>query len=400
MGPISIQPGHYRTIRQRKPFGCDMETEVNLSVKELEDWGIPVSGTFIIAGPCSAETEEQVMSTIRELAKHNVSAIRAGIWKPRTRPGSFEGVGGQGLKWLKDAGNEVGLPVAVEVANPRHVEECLKYGIDLLWVGARTSANPFSVQAIAEALKGVDIPVLVKNPVNPDLELWIGAIERLHRAGLERLAAIHRGFCTYRTDEYRNTPLWRLAIELRRRIPGLPIICDPSHICGKTELLLSVAQKALDLLYSGLMIEVHINPACARSDAKQQLTPDQFGDLIRKLKRRSATSSSEEYLAQIAFLRKEIDDIDRRFIELLARRMDIARQIGAYKGRNNISLFQPNRWSEIVESRTRAGREGGLSEEFILKVFHHVHEESIRSQEQGYKESGADAPNGQNGRKE
>ncbi len=355
--------------------------KIDLNIEKLSDWATPITGTFLIAGPCSAESEEQLMRTAQGLAKYSVNAIRAGIWKPRTRPGSFEGVGVKGLRWLKEAGGTVGIPVAVEVANPGHVEECLKHGIDILWIGARTSANPFSVQAIAEALKGVKIPVLVKNPISPDVELWIGAIERLHRAGLRSLAAIHRGFCTFREDAYRNTPLWRIAIELKRRVPGLPIICDPSHICGKKELLLSVAQKAMDLLYDGLMIEAHIDPKSALSDAKQQITPDELGDLISRLKPKTASTDSEELRIQISYLRKEIDDIDQQIINLLGKRMEISKQLGEYKKRNDIALFQPDRWREIVETRTKAGIANNLPEDLILKIYQYIHEESIRAQE-------------------
>jgi chorismate mutase len=267
------------------------------------------------------------------------------------------------------------------VANPEHVEQCLKHGIDVLWVGARTTGNPFSVQAIAEALKGVDIPVMIKNPMNPDLELWIGAVERLNRAGIKRLAAIHRGFGYFKVDMYRNTPSWAIPIELKRRIPDIPIICDPSHICGRTDLLLTVAQKALDLLYDGLMIEVHINPKAALSDANQQLRPEELGDLMRRLQVKRSSSSSAEFLAQISSLRKEIDEIDSRLIELLAKRMEIVERIGICKKRNNVALFQPSRWEEMVKERIRIAAGWNLPEELILRLFQCIHEESINLQD-------------------
>jgi chorismate mutase len=255
-----------------------------LMFETFSKWGFPIKHAFYIAGPCSAESEDQLMQTALALKGQGIIAMRGGIWKPRTRPGTFEGVGAVGLKWLKDAGNAANLPVTTEVAVPEHVEQCLKHGIDILWIGARTTSNPFAVQSLADALKGVDVPVLVKNPINPDIELWDGAVERLAQAGIKKLGVIHRGFSTYEKTVFRNQPIWRIPIEMRRRRPGIPMLCDPSHICGNTELLFSVAQNAMDLLFDGLMIEAHINPPAALSDAKQQVTPDEYHRLISKLK--------------------------------------------------------------------------------------------------------------------
>jgi chorismate mutase len=335
---------------------------------------------FIIAGPCSAETEEQVHETVNGLAKYNVDAIRAGIWKPRTRPNAFEGIGSIGLKWLKEAAKPHGLPVTVEVANAKHVYECLKFGIDILWIGARTTVNPFAVQEIADALHGADIPVMVKNPVNPDLELWIGAIERLHKAGIKRIAAIHRGFSSFEKTKYRNKPYWELPIELKRRIPGLPIICDPSHICGNRELLHSVCQKAMDLDFDGLMIESHRDPSKAWSDAAQQLTPEAFGELIASLVFRKPSTDNPEFNTHLEDLRNKIDRIDTEILEILSHRMDVVSEIGKYKKENNITILQTSRWDEIVKSSLNKGRKKGLSDDLIIDLFKLIHKESIRKQ--------------------
>ncbi len=354
----------------------------NLNVLSLAEWNIPSNDRMIIAGPCSAESEEQVMKTALALKDRNVDVLRAGIWKPRTRPNSFEGVGTPGLKWLKAAGKAAGLPVAVEVANPKQIEDALAHGIDILWIGARTTPNPFAVQEIAEALKGVDAQVMVKNPINADLQLWIGAMERLNMAGVKKIVAIHRGFSTYKEELYRNQPLWRIPIELKRMVPGIPLVCDPSHICGKRELIFGVAQKALDLLFDGLMIEVHINPDEALSDARQQLTPDAFFELMDNLKFRAATSNSLDVMAQLKSLRDGIDHYDEQLIEILAKRMENARKISVHKMKNNIAIFQPGRWDEVVKSRIEKGARSNLSEEFIFQLFQYIHEESIRQQEQ------------------
>ncbi len=353
-----------------------------LDVKGLNDWGFPFQHNLFIAGPCSAESEDQMIRTARGLKGKQVSALRAGIWKPRTRPGSFEGVGEPGLKWLKTAGKELGVPVCTEVATPEHVELCLKEEIDILWVGARTTSNPFAVQAVADALKGVDIPVLVKNPINPDLELWLGGLERLETAGIKRLGAIHRGFSTYEASRFRNRPIWRIPIELKRRQPELPVICDPSHICGNTELLPSVAQNAMDLLFNGLMLEVHIDPPSALSDAKQQLTPDAYEQLVKNLKIKHPHASSLEFMQQINELRNEIDNIDYEIIDLLGQRMENAKKIAFHKMRSNVSLFQPGRWEEVIETRVKRGHDKKLAEEFVLKMYQYIHEESLRLQEE------------------
>ena len=354
---------------------------MSLSVTPLKEWGLPVKEIFLSAGPCSAESEEQILETARGLADCGVGFLRAGIWKPRTHPGFFEGVGVEGLKWLVRAREEFNLPIGIEVANPHHVDACLEYNVDAVWIGARTSPNPFAVQAIADALKGSDIPVFVKNPVSPDLDLWIGAIERLYNAGLKKIGVIHRGFSTSKKVLYRNAPNWKIPIELKRQLPGIPILCDPSHICGKSELIFSIAQEALDLLYDGLMIEVHINPSEALSDSRQQITPEQFHSLISRLTPKRESSDSMEFSARIKELRLEVDSIDDHIIKLLGKRMEIAGKMGDLKRSNNISTLQPGRWKEIIATRLAAGREHNLSEDFIFQLFQAVHEEAIQHQE-------------------
>ncbi|MCB0678704.1 MAG: bifunctional 3-deoxy-7-phosphoheptulonate synthase/chorismate mutase type II [Saprospiraceae bacterium] len=335
---------------------------------------------IVIAGPCSAETEEQVLETARGLAGQKIDLFRAGIWKPRTRPNSFEGVGTVGLGWLKKVKEEVGLKVTTEVANTQHVFEALKYGIDVLWLGARTTVNPFSVQEVADALKGVDIPVLVKNPINPDLKLWLGAIERIYKAGIERIAVVHRGFSYYGETSYRNVPRWQIPIELKRQFPDIQIICDNSHICGRRDTLLAVAQKAMDLNFDGVMTEVHPRPDEAWSDAEQQLTPDQFAELLGQLVLRQPTTDDEAFLENLEHLRHQIDDIDDELMNLLCMRMQLAERIGAYKKRNNISILQPERWGEILEKAIVKGKVKGLSEEFVAVMLKAIHEESINHQ--------------------
>lgn len=337
--------------------------------------------TFLIAGPCSVESEEQIMQTVQGLAKYEVNAIRGGLWKPRTRPGSFEGVGVDGLKWLKEAGSTVNIPVTVEVATPKHIEESLKHDIDILWIGARTTTNPFSVQTLADSLKGVDIPIMVKNPMSPDVDLWIGAFERLYNAGITKLIAVHRGFSPHKKTVYRNVPNWRIPIEFRRMEKSIPIICDPSHICGKKDLIQSIAQEAMDLLFDGLMIEVHNNPKEALSDAKQQITPQEYGTLIESLHVKKPYADDEDFFKLIGEIRKEIDDVDNFIIELLAKRMNLSKQIGTYKKGANVSHFQPDRWNEIIKSRTNIGAEKNLSKDFVYRIYQHIHEESIRQQE-------------------
>lgn len=348
----------------------------------LKEWGFPVDRMFLAAGPCSAESKEQVMATAQALAKGGgISFMRAGIWKPRTRPGSFEGVGLKGLAWMDQARAETGLKIGTEVAEPAHVEACLEYGLDILWVGARTSTNPFSMQAIADALKGTDIPVFVKNPMSADVGLWMGAIERLANAGLTRLGAIHRGFSSKLEMRYRNAPNWKAPIELKRLMPDIPMLCDPSHICGKRELIPAIAQEALDLLFDGLMLEVHPDPENALSDAEQQLTPDAFFNLVGKLNLPHEQSDSVAFTNRLNELRGEIDDLDERLLGLLSDRMDIVRKMGQLKTEQNVSTFQPHRWQEIVQDRVRKGTELDLSENVVLQIMQSIHEEAIRQQE-------------------
>ncbi len=330
----------------------------------------------VIAGPCSAETEEQVMTTATQLAEKGCHIFRAGVWKPRTKPGGFEGNGEKALPWLKRVKEETGMLVSTEVATPEHVELALKYGLDILWIGARTSANPFAMQAIADSLKGVDIPVLVKNPVNPDLELWIGAMERINQAGIKRLAAIHRGFSSYDKKIYRNLPMWQIPIELRRRIPSLPIFCDPSHIGGRRELIAPLCQQAMDLGFNGLIVESHCNPDCAWSDAKQQVTPDVLDYILSLLVIRDEKVTTEG----ITMLRKQIDELDNQLMELLAKRMRVCREIGQYKKEHNMTVLQTSRYNEILDKRGAQGSLCGIDPAFVKTVFEAVHEESVRQQ--------------------
>jgi chorismate mutase len=355
--------------------------EAHLHFVKDRPLGLTLDRPIIISGPCSAESEEQVMSTARALAALNrVHVLRAGVWKPRTRPSAFEGMGRPALAWLRMAQEATGLPTAIEVANSRHVEQALAAGISILWVGARTAANPFAVQEIADALSGTDVPVLVKNPVNPDLELWIGALERINKAGISRLGAIHRGFSTFERSRYRNKPNWEIPIELKRRIPGLPMICDPSHMCGSTELLQPVSQTALDLNYDGLMIESHIRPAEALSDAKQQLTPAELGMMLSRLVYRHESIDDVLTRTKLVELREKIDKIDRDLLEILADRMSVADEIGQYKKDNNITILQSTRWDEIVRNRMKVGLEKNLSAGFVQRLFEIIHKESIDHQ--------------------
>jgi chorismate mutase len=333
-----------------------------------------------MAGPCSAESEEQVMETGRQLKEIGVHIYRAGLWKPRTRPDTFEGVGKEGLPWLKRVKDELGMYTATEVANVWHVYDALKAGIDIIWLGARTTANPFAVQEIADSLKGVDIPVMIKNPINPDVELWIGAIERLNRAGIQKMAAIHRGFSIYNRTLYRNHPQWEIPIELKRLIPELPILTDPSHICGSRDLLFEVSQRAMDLDFDGLIIESHCNPEKALSDAQQQLTPENLNKLIHRLVLRSATIQNNVLLSTLEDLRHEIDKYDDKLMDIFEHRMAVARKIGEYKKQNNITILQTSRWDEILRDKIVQAAKKGLGEEFIVKVFRAIHEESINHQ--------------------
>ncbi|MCB2219798.1 MAG: bifunctional 3-deoxy-7-phosphoheptulonate synthase/chorismate mutase type II [Bacteroidetes bacterium] len=349
------------------------------------EWLQSDSDPLVISGPCSAETEEQVVSTAKMLAKiPQVKIFRAGIWKPRTRPGMFEGVGEIGLTWMNRVQSETGLKVAVEVANPPHIEMALKHNIDILWIGARTVVNPFSLQELANALKGIDIPVMVKNPVNPDINLWIGAIERVINAGITRLAAVHRGFYFFDKSPYRNAPMWEIPIELKRLFPRIPVICDPSHICGERELLQGVAQKALDLEMDGLMLESHINPDSALTDPQQQVTPEELEHIIGKLIIR-AEKGNREFESKLEELRSEVDKIDAELIHILSRRMELVDELGYYKRDNNITILQLKRWSNIVRDRLKTGLNSGLEKDFLQKLLEIVHNESIRRQTEIYK---------------
>ena len=336
---------------------------------------------YIISGPCSAETEEQLLNTAKQLVKYSsIDCLRAGIWKPRTRPNSFEGVGETGLKWLKEVGNAVNLPVTTEVANTKHVEFALKNNIDILWIGARTVANPFSVQEIANALKGVEIPVMVKNPVNPDLQLWIGAIERIFQAGIHNIKAIHRGFSSFEKSAYRNIPKWEIPIELMRIFPEIPIICDPSHIGGNRKMIKTIAQKALDLEMDGLMIESHVNPDEAWSDSKQQITPKNLQQILSKLVVREPKVNNTTLKNKLTTLRNKIDGLDEEIINLLSTRMNTVEEIGNHKKNNDITILQADRWKKIINDRKKIAREAGVSEEFIQRILKIIHEESINIQ--------------------
>lgn len=354
----------------------------NLTIQQIEEWLPSTDKPLVISGPCSAESREQVLETARGLAKiPQVKVFRSGIWKPRTRPSSFEGVGNEGLKWLQDVKAETGLLTTVEVAKPAHIESALKHDVDILWFGARTVVNPFTVQELCEVLKGHDIPVLVKNPLNPDVKLWLGAIERLNKSGITKIAAVHRGFYFYKHALYRNQPMWEIPIELQRLVPGLPIICDPSHICGQRDLLQGVSQKALDLGMAGLMIESHIDPLHALTDADQQVTPQKLAELINNLQVRSI-SGTAEFETLLEQLRHEIDKIDAELIDILAKRMKIVEEIGQYKKENNITVLQIRRWADIIFDRLNIGSKLGLNKEFLLHMLQLVHKESIRKQEE------------------
>jgi len=336
---------------------------------------------LIISGPCSAETEEQVIETAERLAKTGkVDMLRAGIWKPRTKPGMFEGIGAKGLPWLQKAKNLTGLPTTVEVATGKQVEDALTFDVDVLWIGARTTVNPFSVQEVADALRGVDVPVLIKNPINPDLELWQGAVERVARAGIKQIGLIHRGFSSYGNTEFRNAPMWHLAIEMKRRMPGMPIINDPSHICGRRDILQATAQKAIDLDFDGLMIESHIDPDNAWSDAKQQITPERLAEMLSAISWRKEDVPSESYHAALDKLREQINHIDDELMQLISQRMSIAEKIGEYKRNNNVTILQSTRWNEVLDKALMKAGKVGLSEEFITRYMDAIHMESINRQ--------------------
>jgi chorismate mutase len=348
----------------------------------LNSWGFGKDHPFIIAGPCGVESEQQIHEVARALKSQKVNLLRGGIWKPRTRPDSFQGIGELGLSWIKEAGQENGLRVIIEVAHPRHVEQALKAGIDALWIGARTTVNPFLVQEIASSLLGVDIPVFIKNPINPELELWIGALERLYNSGIRKLGAIHRGFSSYEKSKYRNHPNWQIPIELKRRLPQIPILCDPSHIGGNRELLSVISQTALDLNFEGLMIEVHPNPAEALSDKEQQIIPSEFSTIIGSLTIRQKSVDDVIFLNLLEELRDKIDRLDEEILSLMADRMKIAREIGQYKKENNMTILQVERWNEILKTRQLSGLEKELTREFIVHLYELIHEESIYHQTQ------------------
>ncbi len=345
-------------------------------IKPIKFCGVDSKRPVVIAGPCSAETEEQVMETAKDLAKNGVRIFRAGIWKPRTKPGGFEGVGSVGLTWLQEVKKETGMLVATEVANKQHVEEALNAGVDVLWIGARTSANPFAMQEIADSLVGADVPVLVKNPVNPDLELWIGAMQRIYNAGIRQIGAIHRGFSAYGKHLYRNMPQWHIPIELRRRMPELTLICDPSHIGGKRELVAPLSQQAMDMGFDGLIVESHCDPDSAWSDKSQQVTPEVLNFILNMLVVRDTTQTTES----LTLLRQQIDQIDNDLLEALSKRMRISREIGQYKKEHSMPVVQMGRYDDILNSRAAAAEELGMNGDFMKTVYQAIHEESVRQQ--------------------
>jgi len=352
---------------------------VELDLQPISNQSEITKRPIIIAGPCSAESEEQVMDSARQLSAMGIKIFRAGIWKPRTRPNAFEGVGSTGLPWLKRVKEETGMLTAIEVANEKHVYEALKFGVDIIWIGARTTANPFAVQEIADTLTGIDVPVMIKNPVNPDVELWIGAIERIYGAGIKRIMAIHRGFSVFAPSNYRNHPHWQLPIELKRRIPNLPVITDPSHICGNRERLYEVSQEAMDLNFDGIIIESHPDPDKAWSDPKQQVTPADLKLLLDKLVIRK-TEVDNGLAMTMSELREEIDSLDDQIIDIFENRMQIADKIGEYKKAHSVAILQSKRWDSILNKRLDMGLRKGLSNEFITRVFRAIHQESINHQ--------------------
>jgi len=358
-----------------------MSSSETLKVRPLSNWLSNLRLPFVVSGPCSAENQHQVLETALGLAATGmVSVMRAGVWKPRTRPHAFEGKGEEALQWLTEARDATGLPIAVEVASPTHIELCLKYRIDMVWIGARTTVNPFSVQELADALFGTELPVMVKNPVNPDIKLWIGAIERIYQAGIDRIIAIHRGFNTFDDSVFRNAPLWEIPIELKRMFPGLPLICDPSHITGNRRLLLQVAQHAMDLNFDGLMLESHCNPDAALTDAAQQITPEDLYELINNLVLRRSGSFKGEPTRQLETYRRHIDEIDRNILYFLSKRMEMVEKIGALKKENNIAILQIRRWNSIFKDRMKRGQALGLDPAFLRNLLEMVHQQSIELQ--------------------
>lgn len=355
---------------------------VKLKLTDVSEWGIfsSLDRPLIISGPCSAESREQLFTTAKMLKDNGVEVLRAGIWKPRTRPNCFEGIGSQALVWLNEVKQELGMKISTEVANGKHVQEALEAGVDMLWIGARTSVNPFAIQEIVDALKGTDIPILVKNPVNPDVELWTGALERLNQAGLTKLGIIHRGFSAFGESRYRNLPQWQLPIEMKRRFPDLLMICDPSHIAGKREYIQEISQRAMDLGFNGLMIESHNAPDCALSDAAQQVTPDSLKEILSNLIIRSTDSQNSEYRENIELLRANIDQVDMELLDILEERMKIVTKIGLYKKQNGITILQSGRWDSILDNIFTEGSKRGLEKEFLRKMFSAMHQASIDCQ--------------------
>ena len=354
----------------------------SFDITPLKKWGIPFDKYLTIAGPCSAESREQLLEVGTELSKNSqVNLFRAGIWKPRTKPGNFEGHGEKALPWLKELKEKTGLKTTIEVANPKHVELALKYDVDVLWVGARTTVSPFVIQDIADSLQGVDIPILIKNPVNPDMDLWVGGVERIHKAGIKKIGLIHRGFSMQGNPKLRNQPQWQLIIDLKRKYPEIPIICDPSHICGQRESLFEIAQTALDLSLDGVMLESHTNPDKAWSDAKQQITPETLGEFLKKLIQRDATTPDDIFNNTLKVLREDIDDLDNKILQLLKVRMGVVQTIGLHKKKSNVTVLQSERWDSMLEKRVSYGKNAGLGEQFTERLFKAIHDESIKIQE-------------------
>ena len=357
--------------------------KTTLKVETITSWTHHKQRPLVISGPCSAESKEQVLQTAHQLAASGkVDIFRAGVWKPRTRPGTFEGMGSTALPWLKQVKQQTGMGIAIEVANAKHVYEALKYGIDYLWIGARSSANPFVVQEIADAMQGSDITVLIKNPVNPELELWVGAIERISKAGIKKIGAIHRGFSSYEKTAFRNVPHWLIPVELKQRVENLPLICDPSHICGNRKMLLEVSQKAMDLNFDGLMIESHIDPSVALSDAAQQVTPRALVCILNRLVMRNPESTDSDFLGVLEELRGRIDIYDEQLIEVLEKRMNVAKSIARCKKENNITILQTKRWAEVVQKNVSLGEKKGLTNTFVNDMLRLIHQESINHQNQ------------------
>lgn len=358
-----------------------------MEIVDIKDWGLGLSEHLLIAGPCSAESPEQIEAIAKGLKGSRVELFRAGVWKPRTRPGSFEGIGEDALGWLEIARETLNVPVTVEVAKTEHVEQALKAGVEVLWIGARTTVNPFSVQEICEALRGTDIPVMVKNPINPDLQLWLGAFERLNKVGITKLAGIHRGFSDPYEKRYRNKPEWSLPIHLKRLLPGISVICDPSHICGTREIIASVSQRAINFGLDGLMIETHHDPDNAWSDAKQQITPDTLKIIYENLNFRESIEEHPEAINELDKFRQKVDLVDTQIIEMMADRFQVIKQIGEYKKDHNLAVFQPSRWQDVMESRIQSGVKKGMTEKFMKSMLFAIHEESVKIQEAQLKEA-------------